>query len=97
MLASALEWEAQDSQEAIDGIQRGLDDFEAARFRSFDEFALYSRFLCYEVHNSPLIACGERVGGGVLVPHDTGKCCNNVASIICASVHEISHLNFQCG
>ncbi|MBW4477381.1 MAG: hypothetical protein KME54_10985 [Tolypothrix brevis GSE-NOS-MK-07-07A] len=40
MLASALEWEAQDSQEAIEGIQRGLDDFEAARFRSFDEFAL---------------------------------------------------------
>jgi predicted transcriptional regulator len=40
MLASALEWEAQDSQEAIEGIQRGLDDFEAAQFRSFDEFAL---------------------------------------------------------
>ena len=39
MLASVLEWEAQDSQEAIDGIQRGLDDFEAGRFRSFDEFA----------------------------------------------------------
>ncbi|NEU72100.1 hypothetical protein PI95_005810 [Hassallia byssoidea VB512170] len=39
MLASVLEWEAQDSQEAIEGIQRGLDDFEAARFRSFDEFA----------------------------------------------------------
>ena len=39
MLASVLEWEAQDSQEAIEGIQRGLDDFEAGRFRSFDEFA----------------------------------------------------------
>jgi tetratricopeptide (TPR) repeat protein len=24
---------------------------------------------------SPLIACGERVGGGVLVPHNIGKCC----------------------
>lgn len=39
MLASVLEWEAQDSQEAIEGIQRGLDDFEAQRFPSFDEFA----------------------------------------------------------
>lgn len=39
MLASVLEWEAQDSQEAIEGIQRGLDDFDAERFRSFDEFA----------------------------------------------------------
>ncbi|MBW4544041.1 MAG: hypothetical protein KME25_06315 [Symplocastrum torsivum CPER-KK1] len=39
LLASFLEWEAQDSEEAIEGIQRGLDDFEARRFRSFDEFA----------------------------------------------------------
>ena len=39
LLANALEWEVQDSQEAIKGIQLGLDDFEAGRFRSFDEFA----------------------------------------------------------
>ncbi|RAM52992.1 MAG: hypothetical protein C6Y22_02520 [Hapalosiphonaceae cyanobacterium JJU2] len=39
LLTNILEWEAQDSQEAIEGIQRGLDDFEAGRFRSFDEFA----------------------------------------------------------
>ncbi len=39
LLANALEWEIQDSQEAIKGIQQGLDDFEAGRFRSFDEFA----------------------------------------------------------
>jgi predicted transcriptional regulator len=39
LLASVLEWEAQDSEEAIEGIQRGLDDFEAGRLRSFDEFA----------------------------------------------------------
>ena len=39
LLASVLEWEAQDSEEAIEGIQRGLDDFEAGRFRSFNEFA----------------------------------------------------------
>jgi hypothetical protein len=25
---------------------------------------------------SPLIACGEGVGGGVIVPHNIGKCCN---------------------
>ncbi len=39
LLASVLEWEAQDSEEAIEGIQRGLADFEVGRFRSFDEFA----------------------------------------------------------
>ncbi|MFN6559547.1 MAG: hypothetical protein RMY28_007035 [Nostoc sp. ChiSLP01] len=43
LLASALEWEFQDSQEAIDGIQQGLDDFEAGRFRTFDEFAQEQR------------------------------------------------------
>jgi predicted transcriptional regulator len=39
LLASALEWEAKDSEEAIEGIQRGLDDFEAGQFRSFQGFA----------------------------------------------------------
>jgi predicted transcriptional regulator len=39
LLASILEWEQQDSQEAVKGIQKGLDDFEAGRFRSFDDFA----------------------------------------------------------
>jgi predicted transcriptional regulator len=39
LLANVLEWEAQDSEEAIKGIQQGLDDFEAGNFRSFDEFA----------------------------------------------------------
>jgi hypothetical protein len=39
LLASVLEWEAQDYEEAVEGIQRGLDDFEAGRFRSFAEFA----------------------------------------------------------
>ena len=39
MLASVLEWEAQDSEEAIKGIQQGLDDFETGNFRSFNEFA----------------------------------------------------------
>ncbi|MBD2014976.1 hypothetical protein H6F96_13480 [Microcoleus sp. FACHB-53] len=38
LLASVLEWEAQDYEEAVEGIQRGLDDFEAGRFRSFAEF-----------------------------------------------------------
>lgn len=39
LLARILEWEAQDSEEAIEGIQLGLDDFEAGRCRTFHEFA----------------------------------------------------------
>lgn len=39
LLARVLEWEEQDSEAAIKGIQQGLDDFEAGRFRSFQEFA----------------------------------------------------------
>jgi predicted transcriptional regulator len=39
LLTSVLEWEAQDSEEAIEGIQRGWDDFEVGRFRSFHKFA----------------------------------------------------------
>jgi predicted transcriptional regulator len=39
LLASVLEWEEQDSAEAIRGIQQGLDDFEAGQFRSFQDFA----------------------------------------------------------
>lgn len=39
LLASVLEWEVQDSEEAVKGIQQGLNDFEADRFRSFHEFA----------------------------------------------------------
>jgi len=39
LLAGVLEWQEQDSAEAIKGIQQGLDDFEADRFRDFQEFA----------------------------------------------------------
>lgn len=39
LLASVLEWEVKDLEEATKGIQQGLDDFEAGRFRSFHEFA----------------------------------------------------------
>jgi len=39
VLVEALEWESHDSAEAIRGIQRGLDDFAAGRFRPFQEFA----------------------------------------------------------
>jgi predicted transcriptional regulator len=39
ILASVLEWEKQDSAQAIAGIQQGLDEFEAGKFRSFDEYA----------------------------------------------------------
>ncbi|MBW4422985.1 MAG: hypothetical protein KME50_00575 [Nostoc desertorum CM1-VF14] len=43
LLTSVLEWEVQQSEEAIKGIQQGLDDFEAGRFRSFHEFAQEQR------------------------------------------------------
>ncbi|MHC5932704.1 hypothetical protein [Nostoc sp.] len=39
LLEAVLEWEVQYSQAAIKGIQQGLEDFEAGRFRSFDDFA----------------------------------------------------------
>jgi hypothetical protein len=39
LLVNALTWEEQDSQEAVRGIQRGLQDFETGKSRSFDNFA----------------------------------------------------------
>lgn len=38
LLANILDWEEKDSEEAIKGIQAGLNDFEAGRFRSFQDF-----------------------------------------------------------
>jgi predicted transcriptional regulator len=38
LLANALTWEEQDSQEAVRGIQQGLQDFETGKSRSFDDF-----------------------------------------------------------
>jgi predicted transcriptional regulator len=38
LLAGILDWEKKDSEEAVKGIQQGLDDFEAGRFRSFQDF-----------------------------------------------------------
>ncbi|RUS97590.1 hypothetical protein DSM106972_083270 [Dulcicalothrix desertica PCC 7102] len=43
LLAGVLELEAQETQKAVQGIQQGLDDFEAGKFRSFDEFASEQR------------------------------------------------------
>ncbi|MBD2525271.1 hypothetical protein [Nostoc sp. FACHB-133] len=43
LLTSVLEWEVQESEAAIKGIQQGLDDFEARQFRSFHEFAQEQR------------------------------------------------------
>jgi predicted transcriptional regulator len=43
LLKELLDWETQDSEEAVVGIQRGLDDFEAGRFRSFEAFAQEQR------------------------------------------------------
>jgi predicted transcriptional regulator len=39
LLASILDWEEKDSEEAIRGIQKGLHDFDSGRFRSFQDFA----------------------------------------------------------
>jgi predicted transcriptional regulator len=44
LLAGVLEWQEQDSEEAIKVIQQGLDDFESGRFRDFQEFAEEQRF-----------------------------------------------------
>jgi predicted transcriptional regulator len=49
LLAGVLEWQEQDSQEAIKGIQQGLDDFEVGQFRDFQEFAEEQRLK----HNLP--------------------------------------------
>lgn len=43
LLAGVLEWEEQDLEEAIKGIQQGLDDFEAGQFRSFQNFSQEQR------------------------------------------------------
>ncbi|MEB3280260.1 MAG: hypothetical protein VKK42_15205 [Lyngbya sp.] len=39
LITEILEGELQDTEEAVKGIQKGLNDFQAGRFRSFDEFA----------------------------------------------------------
>ncbi|MDJ0578561.1 hypothetical protein [Crocosphaera sp.] len=39
LLTTLIEWEIEDSKEAIKGIERGLSDFEQGNYRSFDEFA----------------------------------------------------------
>jgi predicted transcriptional regulator len=39
LLTNILKEEAQDSVEAIEGIQQGLDDFSIGKFRAFDEYA----------------------------------------------------------
>jgi predicted transcriptional regulator len=38
LLTTILKWETDETQEAVKGIQRGLDDFEAGRYRSFAQF-----------------------------------------------------------
>ncbi|MBR8831299.1 MAG: hypothetical protein N5P05_001512 [Chroococcopsis gigantea SAG 12.99] len=39
LLANLLEWEDHDLKEAVQGIERGLGDFDSGRFRSFQDFA----------------------------------------------------------
>ncbi len=38
LLITLLEWETEDTKEAIKGIQEGLTDFELGNYRSFDDF-----------------------------------------------------------
>jgi predicted transcriptional regulator len=52
LLTSVLESESQDSIEAIQGIQQGLNDFEAGKFRSFQEFAEEQRHKHHHSANS---------------------------------------------
>ena len=39
LLARVLAWEEQDFAEAVQGIQQGLNDFNAGQFRSFQDFS----------------------------------------------------------
>ncbi|MDJ0508234.1 MAG: hypothetical protein QNJ64_03100 [Crocosphaera sp.] len=39
LLTTLLEWETEDTKEAIKGIQQGLTDFELGNYRSFDDFS----------------------------------------------------------
>ena len=43
LLTQLLEWEQQDTEEAISGIQLGLDDFAGGRSRAFQDFAREQR------------------------------------------------------
>lgn len=43
LLNIALQWEAQDHAEAVEGIRRGLEAFGQGRSRSFKEFAAEQR------------------------------------------------------
>ena len=45
MLADALEWEAEDRAEAIEGIRRGLADFVAGRYLPLEEVIAEKREL----------------------------------------------------
>ena len=38
LLSDILEWDDDDTEAAIQGIQKGLDDFEPGRFRTFSDF-----------------------------------------------------------
>ncbi|HAC63377.1 MAG TPA: hypothetical protein DCF68_07500 [Cyanothece sp. UBA12306] len=39
LLTNFIDWEIEDSKEAIKGIKQGLTDFELGNYRSFDEFS----------------------------------------------------------
>jgi predicted transcriptional regulator len=43
LINMALEWEAKDREDTVDGIKRGLEAVDQGRFRSFAEFASEQR------------------------------------------------------
>ena len=43
VLIQALDWEAQDRAEAIEGITQGIDAFNQGRYRRFSEFEVEQR------------------------------------------------------
>lgn len=43
VLVQALEWEAQDRAEAVEGIKRGIEAFDQGRYRRFSEFEAEQR------------------------------------------------------
>jgi predicted transcriptional regulator len=73
LLSDMLEWDDDDTEAAIQGIQRGLEDFEAGRFRDFSDFAVeQQRKYDYREYRSPCSSysshspfCQTKIGSGI--------------------------------
>lgn len=58
LLAAALQWEAQEQAETIEGVHRGIEAGDAGRVRPFAEFAARMR----EKHRLPVHLSDEEIG-----------------------------------